>query len=74
MSRNAEGNDVVIYLKILAVATVLTTLAVALIVPQKRAGVDWEHLQFMPREEQGPMIPVAPKGFVWYEEPQARRI
>jgi hypothetical protein len=48
--------------------------AAMLITPQKRVGIDWGHHQFMPREEQGPIVPETPRGPFWYAEPQARRI
>ncbi len=59
-----------------ALATALAAFAAAamLITPPKRLGIDWEHHQFMPREEQGPIVPETPQGPVWYVEPQARRI
>ena len=58
-----------------AMAAALAAFAAAmLITPQKRVGIDWEHLQFMPRDEQGPIVPDPPHGPVWYVEPQARRI
>jgi hypothetical protein len=40
----------------------------------KRVGIDWEHLQFMSRENQGPIVREAPRGPRWYEAPGARRI
>ena len=52
----------------------VTRLAAMLIAPQKRVGIDWEHHQFMPRDEQVPTVPEPPRGLVWYVEPQARRI
>ena len=39
-----------------------------------RVGIDWEHRQFMPRDEQEPIVPETPRGPVWYVEPPARRI
>ena len=42
--------------------------------PQKRVGIDREHRQFMPRDEQDPIVPETPRGLVWYVEPPARRI
>jgi hypothetical protein len=58
----------------LAAALAAFAAAAMLITPQKRVGIDWEHHQFMPREEQGPIVPETPRGPFWYAEPQARRI
>ena len=48
--------------------------AAGVLIPQKRVGIDWEHRQFMPRDEQEPIVPETPRGPVWYVEPPARRI
>jgi hypothetical protein len=40
---------------------------------QPRVGIDWKSRQFMPREKQGPIIPEAPHGPRWYQEPLVRR-
>jgi hypothetical protein len=58
----------------LAAALAAFAAAAVLIAPPKRIGVDWEKHQFMPRDEQGPIVPDPPHGPVWYVEPQARRI
>jgi hypothetical protein len=47
--------------------------AAGALTPQKRVGIDWEHRQFMPRDERGPIVPETPSGPVWYVEPPARR-
>ena len=58
-----------------AMAAALAAFAAAtLIAPQKPVGIDWEHHQFMPRDEQGPTVPEPPRGLIWYVEPQAPRI
>jgi hypothetical protein len=62
-----------------SIVVVATMVAVAFAAgaalrPAKRVGVDWEHRQFMPRDEQGPIVPGLPRGPVWYAEPQTRRI
>ena len=58
----------------LAAALAAFAAAAMLITPQKRVGIDWEHRQFMPHEEQGPIVPEPPRGPVWYVEPLARQI
>ena len=58
----------------LAAALAAFAAAAMLITPQKRVGIDWEHRQFMPREEQRPIVPEPHRGPVWYVEPPARRI
>jgi hypothetical protein len=55
-------------------AAILAATAYAAFTPPKRVGIDWEHLQFMPREEQGPIVPETPRGPAWYVEPRARQI
>jgi hypothetical protein len=42
------------------------------LVPARRVGVGWENRRFMPREDQGPFIPIPPRGDAWYREPLRR--
>jgi hypothetical protein len=59
----------------IAAIVVAALAAAAALTPPKRVGVDWERRQFMLRGEgQGPIVPQAPRGLVWYVEPQERRI
>jgi hypothetical protein len=46
----------------LAAALAAFAAAAMLITPPKRVGIDWAHHQFMPREEQGPIVPEPPMG------------
>ena len=62
------------YLFQAAILAALAATAYAAFTPPKRVGIDWEHLQFMPREEQGPIVPETPRGPAWYVEPRARQI
>jgi hypothetical protein len=57
------------YLFPAAILAALAATAYAAFTPPK-----WEHLQFMPREEQEPIVPETPRGPAWYVEPRARQI
>jgi hypothetical protein len=62
------------YLFQAAILAALAATAYAAFTPPKRVGIDWERLQFMPREEQEPIVPETPHGPAWYVEPRARQI